>query len=164
MIKMAVVSRSVYMDASPEDVFKYYARPEHIAGTFPDESKMKIVPIKITEGWGVGTVFRIIGEFGGRKMEWDNLTCEHVENKRIVSKSINGPFKKNIVTVTFDKKDEGTTVGFKVDYELPYNIIGKLIDNLKLKSEVEMGVEMSLNSVKKQIDEKNQKIPLQKTE
>ena len=42
MIKMAVVSRSVYMDAPPEEVFKYYARPEHIAGTFPEESKMKI--------------------------------------------------------------------------------------------------------------------------
>ena len=97
MIKMAVVSRSVYMDAPPEEVFKYYARPEHIAGTFPEESKMKIVPIKITEGWGVGTVFRILGEFGGRKMEWDNLTCEHVENERIVSKSITGEQDKTKV-------------------------------------------------------------------
>ena len=89
---MGKVSRTIMMEAPVEDVFMYYARPEHVAGHFPKEAKMKVIPIKITEGWGVGTVMRIIGEFGGRTMQWDSITCQVTKNKKIVSKALYGPF------------------------------------------------------------------------
>ena len=151
---MGKVSRSMYMDAPPDQVFKYYSRPEHIAGTFPENSKMKVVPIKVTEGWGVGTVFRILGDFGGKKMQWDNLTCEVEANRKIVSKSINGPFKKNEITVTFEPKNGGTEVNFEADYLLPYWIIGKAIDKFRLRKDVVAGIEMSLDRVRDLILEK----------
>ena len=65
---MSKVSRSVDISAPVGNVFQYYARPEHIAKTFPEDVKMKVVPINIKEGFGVGTVFRIEGEFGGSRL------------------------------------------------------------------------------------------------
>lgn len=149
---MAKVSRSVDISAPVQSVFNYYARPEHIAKTFPEDVKMKVVPIKVTEGFGLGTVFRIEGQFGGRPLSWDMETVEYENNQKIRVKAINGPFKKNIISVLFAPITDGTKLTFEADYDLGYGIIGKAIDSLKLKKEIEMGIERSCASVKKYIE------------
>ena len=154
---MSIVTKSIIMNAPIEQVFMYYARPEHIAGHFPEEAKMKVIPIKVTEGWGVGTVMRIIGEFGGRPMQWDSITCEVTKNKKIVSKALNGPFKKNVITVKFEEINNATKVTFEVDYVLPYFIIGIIIDKLRLRKYVIKGMDVSLQEVKNAVEEKHKK-------
>ena len=150
---MAKVSRSVDISAPVERVFRYYARPEHIAKTFPEDVKMKVVPINIKENFGIGTVFRIEGEFGGRPLAWDMETVAYENNKIIQVKAINGPFKKNIISVYFEALPKSETeLTFEADYDLGYGIIGKAIDSLKLKKEIEMGIERSCASVKKFIE------------
>jgi len=151
---MSKVSRSVDISAPVTNVFQYYARPEHIAKTFPEDVKMKVVPIKIKEGFGIGTVFRIEGEFGGRPLSWDMETVAYENNEIIQVKAINGPFKKNVISVMFEPlvDGEGTRLTFEADYELGYGIFGKAIDKLKLKMEIEMGIERSCQSVKKFIE------------
>src|SRR5579864_1004883 len=149
---MSKVSRSVDISAPVGTVFQYYARPEHIAKTFPEDVKVKVVPIKIKEGFGIGTVFRIEGEFGGRPLAWDMETVTYENNKIIQVKAINGPFKKNVISVMFEPLVEGTKLTFEADYELGYSIFGKAIDKLRLKKEIEMGIERSCQSVKKFIE------------
>jgi uncharacterized membrane protein len=150
---LSKVTRSVDISAPVDRVFNYYARPEHIAKTFPEEVKMKVVPIKVTEGFGLGTVFRISGEFGGRPLEWDNETVAYEKNKIIQTKAINGPFKKNVVTVSFDRIDDGSTkLSFDIDYELGYGLFGKAYDKMKLKKEIELGIERSCSKVKKSVE------------
>lgn len=152
---MSIVTKSIIMNAPIEEVFMYYARPEHIAGHFPEEAKMKVIPIKVTEGWGVGTVMRIIGEFGGRPMQWDSITCEVTKNKKIVSKALNGPFKKNVITVKFEEINNSTRVTFEADYVLPYYIIGVIIDRIRLRKYVIKGMNTSLQEVKNSVEEKH---------
>lgn len=150
---MSKVSRSVEISAPVERVFHYYARPEHIAKTFPEDVKMKVIPINIKDGFGLGTVFRIEGEFGGRPLAWDMETVAYENNKVIQVKAINGPFKKNIISVYFETLPKSETrLTFEADYDLGYGIIGKAIDSLKLKKEIEMGIERSCASVKKFIE------------
>lgn len=149
---MSKVSRTVDISAPIQNVFNYYARPEHIAKTFPEDVKMKVVPIKVTEGFGLGTVFRIEGEFGGRPLSWDMETVAYQNNEKIQVKAINGPFKKNVISVLFEPISEGTKLTFEADYDLGYGIFGKAIDKLKLKKEIEMGIERSCASVKKFIE------------
>jgi uncharacterized membrane protein len=151
---MSKVSRSVDISAPVTNVFQYYARPEHIAKTFPEDVKMKVVPIKIKDGFGIGTVFRVEGEFGGRPLSWDMETVAYENNKIIQVKAINGPFKKNVISVMFEPLVQGkeTKLTFEADYELGYGIFGMAIDKLKLKKEIEMGIERSCQSVKKFIE------------
>ncbi len=149
---MSKVSRSVTISAPCEAVFAYYARPEHIAKTFPEDVKMKVTPINVKEGFGIGTVFRIEGDFGGRPLAWDMETIAYDLNKMIQVKAINGPFKKNIITVLFEKATEGTKLTFEADYELGYSLLGKTIDKLRIKKEVEMGIERSCAAVKQYIE------------
>lgn len=160
---MSKVSRSVNISAPPEAVFAYYARPEHIAKTFPEDVKMKVTPINVKEGFGIGTVFRIEGDFGGRPLAWDMETVAYDICKMIQVKAINGPFKKNVITVMFDPISEnngtndatvtnGTKLTFEADYELGYSLLGKTIDKLRVKKEVEMGIERSCAAVKQYIE------------
>jgi len=151
---MSKVSRSVDISAPVTNVFQYYARPEHIAKTFPEDVKMKVVPLKIKDGFGVGTVFRIEGEFGGRPLSWDMETVTYENNKIIQVKAINGPFKKNVISVLFEPLVNGseTKLTFEADYELGYGVFGKAIDKFRLKKEIEMGIERSCQSVKKFIE------------
>jgi uncharacterized membrane protein len=152
---LSKVTRSVIISAPVEAVFAYYARPEHIAKTFPKDVQMKVVPIKVTEGFGIGTVFRISGEFGGKHLEWDMQTTNYETNKIIQVRAINGPFKKNVISVIFDKepdKDKETKLTFVADYELGYSLLGKTIDKLRIKKEVEMGIERSCATVKQYIE------------
>ncbi len=151
---MSKVSRSVTISAPVEAVFAYYARPEHIAKTFPKDVSMKVIPIKVTEGFGIGTVFRISGEFGGRHLEWDMETVAYETNKMIQVKAINGPFKKNVISVLFNELEQhvATELTFEADYELGYSLLGKTIDKLKIRKEVEMGIERSCATVKQYIE------------
>jgi uncharacterized membrane protein len=149
---MSKVSRSVDISAPAEAVFAYYARPEHIAKTFPEDVKMKVTPINVKEGFGIGTIFRIEGEFGGRNLAWDMETVAYDINKMIQVKAINGPFKKNVITVKFDPISDGTKLTFEADYELGYSLLGKTIDKLRVKKEVEMGIERSCAAVKQYIE------------
>lgn len=149
---MSKVSRSVEISAPVESVFNYYARPEHIAKTFPEDVKMKVTPIKVTEGFGIGTQFRIDGEFGGRPLAWDMETIAYQNNELIQVKAINGPFKKNVISVSFAQAASGTMLTFEADYELGYSLFGKAIDKFKLKKEIEMGIERSCAAVKKYIE------------
>jgi uncharacterized membrane protein len=150
---MSKVSRSIQISAPVEAVFAYYARPEHIAKTFPQDVKMKVVPIKVTDGFGIGTVFRISGEFGGRPLEWDMETVAYETNKMIRVSAINGPFKKNIISVLFNQmKENETDLTFEADYELGYSLLGKTLDKLRIRKEVEMGIERSCATVKQYIE------------
>jgi uncharacterized membrane protein len=149
---MSKVSRSVNISAPAEAVFAYYARPEHIAKTFPEDVKMKVTPINVKEGFGIGTIFRVEGDFGGRPLAWDMETVAYDINKMIQVKAVNGPFKKNVITVIFDSITDGTKLTFEADYELGYSLLGKTIDKLRIKKEVEIGIERSCAAVKQYIE------------
>jgi uncharacterized membrane protein len=151
-VRLTKVSRSVDISAPVAAVFAYYARPEHIAKTFPDNVGIRVTPVKVKENFGVGTVFRISGNFGGRPLEWDNETVEYKDNALIKTKAINGPFKKNEISVHFQPNGTGTTLTFEADYDLGHGLLGAAIDKLKIKKEVEMGIERSCWTVKQYLE------------
>ena len=88
-------------------------------------------------------------------MQWDSITCEVTKNKKIVSKALNGPFKKNVITVKFEEINNSTRVTFEADYVLPYYIIGVVIDRLRLRKYVIKGMYTSLQEVKNAVEEKH---------
>jgi len=131
------------------EVFTYFARPEHMADQFPEEMGLNVLPIEVKNGFGVGTIFRITGDFNGKKLEWDCETVEYIPHKKIVAKQIRGPFKKWKVTVEFEELGEKKSrTGISVDYDMPFGPLGSLMDKVKLKKSAERGIENGLYRVK----------------
>ena len=146
---MATISKEVIINAPVKEVFTYFARPEHMSEQFPKEIGMNVIPIEVKEGFGVGTVFRVTGNFGGKVLEWDCETLEYIPERKIVAKQIDGPFKKWVITVEFeDLGDDKTRTRMTVDYDLPLSFIGSIMDKVKIEKEAERGIENGLYRVK----------------
>ena len=146
---MTTISKSMDIAAPLSEVFIYFARPEHMADQFPENMGLNVIPLEVKNGFGVGTIFRISGDFDGKKLEWDCETIDYIPHKKIVAKMIEGPFKHWQITVDFDELDEKKTkTTLTVDYDMPMGPLGGLLDKVKLKKIAERGMENGLYRVK----------------
>lgn len=146
---MTVISKSMEINSPINEVFTYFARPEHMADQFPEDMGLKVLPIEVKNGFGVGTIFRISGDFNGKKLEWDCETVEYIPHRKIMAKQIRGPFKKWEITVEFEELGEKRSkTGIMVDYDMPFGPFGSLMDKVKLKKSAERGIENGLYRVK----------------
>jgi ligand-binding SRPBCC domain-containing protein len=146
---MTTISKSMEINAPLSEVFTYFARPEHMADQFPENMGLNIIPIEVKNGFGVGTIFRISGDFDGKRLEWDCETIDYIPHRKIVAKMIEGPFKKWQIVVEFEEINEKLTkTGITVDYDMPMGPLGGFIDKVKLKKIAERGIENGLYRVK----------------
>jgi uncharacterized membrane protein len=146
---MTSISKSVEINTPVNEVFTYFARPEHMADQFPENMGMNIIPIEVKNGFGVGTIFRISGDFDGKKLEWDCETIDYIPHRKIIAQMIEGPFKHWQITVEFEELTENKTrTSIKVDYDMPMGPLGGLMDKVKLKKIAERGIENGLYRVK----------------
>ena len=146
---MTAVTKTIDIKASISNVFTYFARPEHIADQFEERVGMTVVPMDVKAGMGVGTTFRVIGDFDGKRIEWDCETTEFIQEERIAAKMIKGPFKKwNIVTEFKALADKLTRLTMTVNYEMPFGPLGGIINKIKFAKTAEKGMETALYKVR----------------
>jgi len=147
---LTFVSKSIEIKVPVDNVFTYFARPEHVSDQLKSETVgMTVIPMDIKEGMGVGTTFRVIADFGGKRMEWDCETTECVRNEKIAAKQIKGKFKHWMITNQFERLGANLTrVTMSVDYKLPLGPFGAIFDKIKFAKFVERGMETALYNVR----------------
>ena len=147
---MTIVTKSIDIKTPVENVFTYFARPEHISDQIKtDVVGMQVVPMDIKEGMGVGTTFRIIGDFSGKRLEWDCETTEFIKNEKISAKQFKGPFKRWQITNEFKALGENLTrITMTVDYVMPFGPLGAILDKAKFAKSAEKGMETALYNVR----------------
>lgn len=147
---LTTVRKTIDIKAPVDTVFTYFARPEHVSDQMTEKGvAMTVIPMDIKDGMGVGTTFRIVGDFGGKRLEWDCETTEFVRERKIAAKMISGPFKKWDITTEFTPKSERlTSVTMTVNYEMPFGPLGGFLSKLKFAKTAEKGMESALYKVK----------------
>ena len=147
---LALVTKSIDIKTPVDNVFTYFARPEHVSDQIKNDTVgMTVVPMDIKEGMGVGTTFRIIGDFSGKRLEWDCETTEFIKNEKISAKQIEGPFKRWQITNEFKSLgDNLTKITMTVDYEMPFGPLGAILDKAKFAKSAEKGMETALYNVR----------------
>jgi len=146
---MATVSKTIDIKSKVSNVFTYFARPEHISDQFEERVGMTVVPMDVKAGMGVGTTFRVIGDFDGKRLEWDCETTEFVPEQRIAAKMIKGPFKKWNISVEFKSLEENLTkLTMTVNYEMPLGPLGSILNKIKFAKTAEKGMETALYKVR----------------
>ena len=147
---LTVVSKSIDIKVPVDSVFTYFARPEHVSDQIKNDSVgMTVVPMDIKEGMGVGTTFRVIGDFSGKRLEWDCETVEFVRDEKISAKQIDGPFKRWQITNEFKSLGKNLTrITMTVDYEMPFGPLGAIMDKAKFAKSAEKGMETALYNVR----------------
>jgi len=147
---LTVVQKSIDIKAPVDTVFTYFARPEHVSDQMTEKGVgMTIIPMDIKDGMGVGTTFRVIGDFNGKRLEWDCETTEFEREERIAAKMIQGPFKKWEITTEFKSLgDNLTRVTMTVEYKMPFGPLGSILDKAKFAKSAENGMETALYKVR----------------
>ena len=147
---MTLIQKSIDIKAPISTVFTYFARPEHVSDQMSDKGVgMTVVPMDIKDGMGVGTTFRVIADFNGKRLEWDCETTEFDRDEKISAKMIDGPFKKwQIINEFKALGDNLTRVTMTVDYGMPYGLLGGIINKVKFVKSAERGMETALYKVR----------------
>ena len=147
---LTTVQKSIEIKAPVNTVFTYFARPEHVSDQMTDKGVgMTVIPMDIKEGMGVGTTFRIVGDFNGKRLEWDCETTEFEREEKISAKMIKGPFKKWEIINEFKSLDDNLTkVTMTVNYDMPFGPLGSILDKAKFAKSAQRGMESALFKVR----------------
>jgi uncharacterized membrane protein len=127
---IAKVFSLVNWDKVPE----YYDSIKQVKWT--SEPKMK-----------VGATVHVLSEIAGAKGEWDAEITEYKDNEKVSWRTTGGN-----MTIIYNATTEPTKAGTKLttsfDYELPYSVLGKLIDKLRVHKAMEKESDKALQKMK----------------
>lgn len=141
---MGKLEKSIEMSVKPQDVFKYLKDFENMTKW---NSGFKSVKVTSAKKEGVGVTAHMVTELSGREMEFDMQTTAWVENKNIAWES-EEPMK-SVGGYVLEPAGAGTKLVMKMDYELPYSVLGKLLDKIKVSKELEKDIAESLEKLRK---------------
>jgi carbon monoxide dehydrogenase subunit G len=143
------VTKSIEIEASPEEVFNF----------INDMEKMNKARAGFTEGEytskgpaGVGSTSHYVGKAGGSQAEWDMEITEFVKNKKVSARTIGASKFKMKSSWTLEPTTKGTQLTYSMDYELPYSILGKVVDKLSVGKDADRMAMQQLENVKKALE------------
>ncbi len=139
---MARVERSILINATPETVnstIKWERFPEWF-------DSFKKVEWTSKEKEKVGSTLHVISEIAGMKAEYDAEIIEFTNNT-LRWRTTDGNFTA-ISAGILNQTETGTEFTIGIDYELPYSILGKMIDKLRIHKAMEKDLEKGLMGIK----------------
>ncbi len=146
---MAKVTKTIEIEASPEKVFAFLI----------DSEKMN----EITKGYmeveptskgplGVGSTAHHVASAGRNQQEFDTEITEFVKNKKGAVRTIGASKFKMTASYALEPTAKGTKLTYSMDYELPYSVLGKIIDKLKVGKDMEKNIGAMIEKVKKTLE------------
>jgi len=141
------VEASVLIDAPLEKVFSRIAQHDICNDWLEFVSSARYTS---REKNGVGVSAHHWGQVMGRKMEWDGRVIEWAENDSIVWQAISGtPEAMRMKAVNrVEKEGNGTRYSLEVEYVPPYSILGRIMDPIMIKRNIEKMVQHSTQNLK----------------
>jgi uncharacterized membrane protein len=138
------IEKSIEINASPEKVWpmidwdgwpQWYDPFKKVEWTTKDMHK-------------VGAAVHITTELAGIKSTWDGETTEYTENAKVAWRTTGGGFTGFGSNDLNPTKDGKTKVTIMMDYDLPYSVLGKLIDKLRFHKAMEKSFDIGLQKMK----------------
>ncbi len=140
---MAKIEKSIDINAPPEKIFPlllWERSPEWY-------EPFKKVTHKSGVKDAVGEIVHVSGVVAGVKAEWDGETTEVVSNEKVTWRTVGGAFTgfgSNLLIPT----KTGTKVSVVFDYDMPYSVLGKLMDKLRFQKAFEKSFDVGLKKMK----------------
>ena len=143
---MARIEKSMEINVSTEKIWKML-----LWDRIPEWLKGMEAEYTSDEKEAVGATAHVKSETAGIKVEWDVEITEYKENEMARWRSTGGDVTA-IGSTTLQPTEMGTIVTFVIDYELPYSILGKIVDKLLVSRELEVDIENGLVDLKNMLE------------
>ena len=148
---MTRIEKSIVIEAPVEKVFDFVTDVDNFVKTQPPETETTV----LSRDKGpdrVGRKAKVRAKAGGQVLEMEMETTELVKNKRHVVRQKSGALKKMEATDLFEPTEKGTKWTVILEYELPYSLLGKVVDKLKVRKDMEKSVDYSMKKTKELIE------------
>ena len=146
------VGSNVFIGAPLENVFSRIAQHDICNDWLEFVSNARYTSREKT---GVGVSAHHWGQVMGRKMEWDGRVIEWAENDRIVWQAISGtPEAMRMKAVNrVENEENGTRYSLEVEYVPPYSILGRIMDPIMIKRNIQKMVQHSTQNLKRILEQ-----------
>ena len=139
------VQRSIEIAAPPEKIWHFVVEPDKILKWFYLLQKFEYTSEQRS---GVGTPFYYEEKSAGRLMKLNYRVTEWVENERLAFSMTSGPLKKNDQIWSIESTPSGSRFTLTEDIEMPWGIIGKIMEALFVSSIVGKHIDEMLANLK----------------
>ena len=139
-----------FLPIKKERAWEFFSSPNNLSIITPPELGFKILSKfngeDIYEGMKIDYSVKPLF---GISMGWQTEICEIQIQKHFIDRQLKGPYKVWEHTHSFIEKKNGVLMTDVINYELPFGIVGKLVEKLLVKRKVK-----SIFSYRKTILEK----------
>ncbi len=139
------VQRSIEIAAPPEKIWPFLVEPDKILKWFYLLQEFEYTSEQRSS---VGTTFYYEEKSAGRLMKLHYRITEWVENKRLAFIMTSGPLKKNDQIWSIEATPSGSRFALIEDIEMPWGIIGKIMEALFVGSIVGKHLDEMLGNLK----------------
>jgi ligand-binding SRPBCC domain-containing protein len=148
---MTKVQYQTEIDAPVERVYEYYTNPNNIKDAWPQDIVKESEDLSGSKN-EEGSEMRVKGQYMGKEEEMRLQVVDKEQNRRLVTRQIQGPFKKWDSIQEFQGNGTNTTqVRHSIDFELPTT--GK-IANILLGSQADNKIRHALEQAAQTVKHK----------
>ena len=118
------------------EVFNFFSNPENLKKITPQKLDFKILtpkPIKMKEGQLIDYTIKILG----KKIRWRTIITDYNPPKMFIDQQLLGPYSMWHHRHEFNIVDNGVEIIDKIDYVVPYGILGRIINFFFIKSDLD---------------------------
>jgi ligand-binding SRPBCC domain-containing protein len=127
----SLFERSVPLAASPAEVYAFHEDPRNIGEISPPSLRVERVECSVPAR--PGEEFRLLVSQFGLPLEWVGYWDEAKPFSRLVDGARKSPFRHWRHHHLFEPMQGGTLMTDRVEYELPFGLLGRLLDRTVMR-------------------------------
>jgi ligand-binding SRPBCC domain-containing protein len=150
---MTKVDYQTQINASVQRVYEYYTNPNNIQEAWPHDIVKESEDVSNSKN-EEGSEMRVKGQYMGKEEEMRLQVVDKEQNKRLVTKQTQGPFKSWESIQEFQGNGTNTThIKHTIDFELPTTgKIANLLSGSQADNKIKEALEQAAQTVKQKLE------------
>lgn len=150
---MTKVEYQTQINAPVQKVYEYYTDPNNIQEAWPRDIVKESKDVSGSKN-EEGSEMRVKGQYMGKEEEMRLQVVDKEENRRLVTKQIQGPFKRWDSIQEFQRNGTNTThVKHSIDFELPTTgKIANMLSGSQADNKIREALEQAGQTVKVKLE------------
>jgi ligand-binding SRPBCC domain-containing protein len=150
---MTSIKTEVEINAPVDRVYEYYTNPDNIKESWPRDIVKESENISGQKS-EEGSEMKVEGQYMGKREEMFLEVAQKEQNKRLVTRQTEGPFKSWESTQEFQSNGNNSTkVTHTINYELPTSgKIANFMSGSQAEDKIRQGIQQAAQTVKQKLE------------